>query len=491
MSIALGLLTVVLLTAATGFFVAMEFAYVAVDRSSLADLAERGDAAAARAVRVTDRLSFALSGAQLGITVTALLVGYVSEPLIGTGLADLLGFTGLGEAARLSLALVLALLFSTVVQMVLGELAPKNLAIARTIPLARALGRASLLYLTIAGPVIRLFDGASVRLLRALGIEPVDELSHAATSEELERIVDRSTEAGAVSAELSQLLERGLAFRDRTVREVMTPRVDVHTLPAEATVADLIEATSQGHARFPVLGHDAEDVVGVLGPADVLTVPPPLRETTRLRSLLGTDRTAAVVLPETLPAPVALERLRAEHRQLAVVIDEYGGFAGVISFEDIAEEVVGEILDEDDREAHVPAANADGSWTVPARTRLDELEVLFGVALPEDADFETVGGLILDRLGRTARVGDTVSVPVLADLALAAEPDADTPVAHLHVDQIRRHVPHTVTLRVVEPAQTGQDAEPAGDPAGPAAAAEAAGGDASRANPPHQSETGR
>src|SRR2546427_3222701 len=186
----LGLAAILLLTAATGYFVAQEFAYIAVDRGKLRQLAEQGDQAADRAYAITGRLSFMLSGAQFGITVTALLVGYVAQPLLGSGLADLLGFTGWSHSARLSLSVAVALAVATVVQMVLGELLPKNLAIAKPVPLARALSGSTLVYMKVAGPVIRLFDAAAVRLVRAVGIEPVEELPQGASVEELQAIID-------------------------------------------------------------------------------------------------------------------------------------------------------------------------------------------------------------------------------------------------------------------------------------------------------------
>ncbi len=476
MSLLLGVLTVLVLTAMTGFFVAVEFTYVAIDRSALADLAENGDDKARRGMKVTERLSFVLSGAQLGITVTALLVGYVSEPLIGGGIADLLGWTDLPLGARLSLGLVIALVFSTIVQMVFGELAPKNLSIARSLPLARHLARPTLVYMAVAGPVIRLFDEASNRILRAVGIEPVEELPPGATPEDLERIIDASTARGALAEELSELLERGLAFRERTVREVMTPRVDVETLDPQDSVADLVALTDQaGHARFPVLGDDGEEVLGVLGPAAVLMVPPPLRATTPLSALLGTPQAEAIVVPDTLSLPRALEHLRTHRRQLAVVIDEYGGFEGVISFEDMAEEVVGDILDEDDNDAPPPAQpptiGPDGSFSVPGRLRLDEIEQRYDLELPEDDDFETISGLVLDRLGRIAQVGDVVRVPVTPDRRALVEGDTSSPrMATIRVDEVRRHVPYAVTV-------TLEDGTAADDAVGDGTAADDAVGD--------------
>ena len=189
MSIAIGLVAIVALTSATGYFVAQEFAFVAVDRGRLRALAEGGDAAAGRALKVTTRLSFVLSGAQLGITITALLAGYVAEPYLGVGLAELLGMAGVPRVMSLSISVVVALLFATVVQMVLGELAPKNLAIAKPEALAKALARSTLIYIALAGPLIRVFDATSNRLLRLVGIEPIEELPQGATAEDLDRII--------------------------------------------------------------------------------------------------------------------------------------------------------------------------------------------------------------------------------------------------------------------------------------------------------------
>jgi len=282
MLIVIGLLLVVLVTAVTGYFVAQEFSYVAVDRGRLRREADTGDPAAARALLVTERLSFVLSGAQLGITVTALIVGYVAEPFLGEGLAALLGRAGVPAAVSLPLSIVLALLVATVVQMVLGELAPKNLAIARAETLAKALSRSTLLYLKIFGPVIRVFDKAAGGLLRRIGIEPIEELSEGATEEDLEQIIAESRADGQLDDELSALLDHGLDFRGRTASEAMVPRVDVHTVAATATAADVVALFDTGRSRFPVRGSGAgyDEIIGVIGIADILTVPPGERATT-------------------------------------------------------------------------------------------------------------------------------------------------------------------------------------------------------------------
>ncbi|MGW5054578.1 hemolysin family protein [Actinokineospora sp. NPDC004072] len=446
MLIVFGLVAITVLTVATGYFVAQEFAYLAVDRGKLRQHAENGDKAAERAYRVTGRLSFMLSGAQFGITVTALLAGYVAEPLLGEGLAPLLGMAGLPEAVSLSVSVVLALAFATVVQMVLGELFPKNLAIAEPERLARALSRSTLVYLAVAGPLIRFFDASANRLLRAVGIEPVEELPQGVTPEDLHRIIDDSEAGGQLDPELSRLLDRGLDFRALTAGQAMTPRVAVRTLRADDPAAEVVRMIDTGHSRFPVVGSDVDDLLGVVGLAEVLGVEPEQRETTRVREIAA----PALLVPESLPLPAVLERLRAERRQLACVLDEFGGFAGVISLEDLAEELVGEIHDEDDTIAPAIERAGDGAWTVPARMRIDEIADATGLPLAEHDMYETVSGLVLHELGRVSQVGDTVRVTLPP--TLDEESDADQPpptrTAVVEVTEVLRHVPLTVRLSV-------------------------------------------
>ena len=440
MLILVGLLLITVLTAATGYFVAQEFGYVAVDRGKLKQLADGGDRAAARALEVTGRLSFMLSGAQLGITVTALLVGYVAEPFLGAGLADLLGLAGLSSAVTLPLSVALALVIATVVQMVLGELAPKNLAIARAEPLARALARSTLMYLKIAGPLITLFDRAAVRLLRRVGIEPIEELPSGATPQDLEQIIAESREEGHLDAEMSDLLDRGLDFRELTAGEAMVPRVDVHTIRADEPVSRIVELLDTGHSRFPVSGAEGvDDLVGVVGIADVLGVPPAQRATTRVDAVA----VPPLLVPETLPLPTVLDRLRSGHRQLACVVDEYGGFAGVITLEDLAEELVGPIRDEDDPPDRAAARQEDGSWVVPARWRIDEVADSTGIELPEAPEYDTLSGLVMRELGRVPEVGDRLEIPVATD----GDEPAGGPRVLVEVLAVDRHVADSVRLR--------------------------------------------
>ncbi|MDO3700540.1 hemolysin family protein [Micromonospora sp. C28SCA-DRY-2] len=446
MLIVVGLLFIIVLTAATGYFVAQEFGYVAVDRGKLKQLADGGDQAAARALEVTGRLSFMLSGAQLGITVTALLVGYVAEPFLGAGLADLLGVAGVSRSLSLPLSVALALVIATVVQMVLGELAPKNLAIARAEPVARALARSTLVYLKVAGPVITLFDRAAVRLLRRVGIEPIEELPSGATPEDLEQIIAESRQEGHLDVEMSTLLDRGLDFRQLTAGEAMVPRVDVHTVRANEPVSRVVELLDSGHSRFPVRGAEGvDDLVGVVGIADVLGVPPARRASTPVGAVAGPP----LLVPETLPLPTVLDRLRSGHRQMACVVDEYGGFAGVITLEDIAEELVGPIRDEDDPPERAPARQDDGSWVVPARWRIDEVADSTGIALPEAPEYDTLSGLVMRELGRVPEVGDRLEISLPAD----GEDGAVEPRALVEVLAVDRHVADSVRLRLAEPGE--------------------------------------
>lgn len=441
MLIVVGLALILALTVATGYFVAQEFSYVAVDRNRLQGLAESGNAAAVRALKVTSRLSFVLSGAQVGITVTALLAGYVAQPYLGKGLENLLGSAGVPESVSLSVSVILALLLATIIQMVLGELAPKNLAIARAEALALRLSRSTLVYLTVAGPLIHLFDSASNRILRRVGIEPVEELPQGATAQELDRIIATSYEQGLLDEDTTRLLDRGLDFRGRTAGEVMIPRVDVITVHQDDPLTRVVELLDSGHSRFPVIAASVDEVVGVIAIGDVVEVEPADRSHVTIGSLAA----PAVVVPFTLSMPGVLERLRTTHRQLAIVVDEFGGFAGIVSLEDIAEELVGEIRDEDDLPEAGLLANSDGTWIVSARWRLDQVEEATGIALPEGDDYETVSGLVMARLGRVPVIADEVFVqlPQRFDHDGRAVPREH---AKLTVQTVLRHVPGLVVL---------------------------------------------
>ncbi|GEC08603.1 membrane protein [Streptomyces spinoverrucosus] len=427
----LGLLAVFVLTAGTGYFVAQEFAYVSADRLALAREAEAGDKKAARALKVLERLSFMLSGAQLGITVTGLVVGFIAEPSVSTLLRPVLTGIGIPDAAVSGISVVLAFVLATVVQMVLGELAPKNLAIAVPDRLAKALAASTLAYLKVVGPVVHVFDGAANRLLRKIGIEPVEELHHGATLEELGHLIGESHEQGQLPRETAELLDHALEFSERTLDEVMVPRADAVFIRKDATAAEAVDLIAKhGHSNYPVLGDHPDDVTGVLGVRELTHLPADRFDGTTA----GAGARRPLLLPDTLPLPDAVERMRERDDEFAVVLDEHGGVAGIVTYEDIAEELVGDIADESDTVTEIAVADGEG-WLVDAGRRLDEVADATGVELPEEEDYETVAGLIVDRLGRFPAIGDSLTVDL-----------ADGGSVAIDVRTLDRHVPELVRL---------------------------------------------
>jgi CBS domain containing-hemolysin-like protein len=437
-------LVVLAITAVTGYFVAQEFAYMAVDRAQLGARAAAGDAAAKRALAITRRTSFMLSGAQLGITVTGLLVGYVAEPLIGESLGAMLGGVGIPAAVSVGIGAVLALLFSTVVQMLFGELFPKNLAIARPEPVARWLARSTAIYLKVFGWLIWIFDQASNLLLRALKIEPVHDVEHSATARDLEHIVENSRESGDLPVELSLLLDRILDFPRRDVEHAMIPRSRVDTVADTDTLGDVRERMAQGHSRYPVLAEDTQDVVGVVQLADLLITTEP--DTAPVTAIAR----PALVVSHLTSLPDVLRRLTESSNQLACVVDEYGGFTGVITLEDLAEELVGEITDEHDDEArpeYVPV-EGDGVWEMPGDVHVDEVERALGTDLPR-GDYETIAGLVIAHHGGLPEVGTTLQIELPPDPADLVHDDEPAPrVLQVQVLDVDRHVPSRVRLEL-------------------------------------------
>ncbi|MCS3779302.1 hemolysin family protein [Tsukamurella ocularis] len=434
LTILAGVVVVLAITAFTGYFVAQEFAYMAVDRSRLAARAQAGDEASARALQVTRRTSFMLSGAQLGITVTGLLVGYVAEPLIGRGIGTLLGGVGVPTGVGIAVGAILAVGLSTVAQMVFGELFPKNLAIARPEPLARRLALSTTLYLRAFGWLIRFFDQASNLLLRAVKIEPVHDVEHSATPRDLEHIVAASRDAGELPRELSTLLDRILDFPGHTAEHAMIPRARVGLIAADEPAAAVLQRMADGHTRYPVVGASADDLIGVITLHDLLG------------DSSGTARSRcrpAVIVPGSMPLPAVVARLRDAGQEMALVIDEYGGFDGVVTVEDIAEELVGEIDDEHDGADPAPAVPDGDGWLLRGDVHLDEVERLLDVDL-EPGDAETLGGAVTARLGALPRPGDVTDLPLLPDPAAA--PGTDRPALRAEVRTVERRVPAAVHL---------------------------------------------
>jgi len=449
LGILLGILVVFAITALTGYFVAQEFAFMAVDRSRLAARAEAGDATATRTLSVTRRTSFMLSGAQLGITITGLLVGYVAEPLIGKGVGEIFGDIGVPVSVGVAIGTVLAVGFSTVVQMVFGELLPKNMAIAKPEPVARWLARSTTIYLAVFGPVITIFDKAAELLLRLLHIEPVHDVEHSATPRDLEHIVAESRETGELPAQLSTLLDRVLDFPTRSAEHAMIPRGNVDTVSVDDLAGDVLDLMSTGHTRYPVVD-GAHEVRGIIDLQILLNW-----------SNAGADPTVtagalcrpAITIPDSLPLPEALEQMEAVEGpevigELAIVIDEYGGFAGIVTIEDIAEEIVGEIDDEHDPVTPKDVEKTDGGWLIQGDAHIDEVSRIIGYELPE-GDYETIAGLVITTLEGLPVVGDEVTIPLDPDPAeLAIGEDVEPLEVRATVREVEKRVPSLVFVTV-------------------------------------------
>jgi CBS domain containing-hemolysin-like protein len=304
-------------------------------------------------------------------------------------------------------ALAIAFALSTVVQMLLGELAPKNYALARPEATARTLARPMRAFGIVLGPVIRLFDESAAFLTRRVfRTEVARERLGGHSPDELARIIAASRAGGALTDHQGQLLARAVQLGDRRVHEIMVPRTDVTFLDVDDSLDDLRAASRDtGHSRFPVRGVDDDDVVGTVHIKDVLAVPAADRATTRL----GAIAAPAVLVPESEPLRRLLARLRRTQRTFAMVIDEFGGVAGIATVEDVVEELVGDIEDEFDRGVGAVRRVGPDRWLVDGTARVDTVATLLGTELPV-GDYETVAGLVIDQLGRIPPTGAVTTV---------------------------------------------------------------------------------
>ncbi|WP_455356164.1 hemolysin family protein [Streptomyces sp. SYSU K217416] len=397
------------LTLACALFVAAEFSLTTVERGELERAAEAGERGAEGALKAVRKLTFQLSGAQLGITVTSLVIGMLAEPSLAALLRGPLEAIGLGSAAS-SVATVLGVAVSTVVLMVVGELVPKNWAITHPLGVAKVVAGPQRGFTAAFAPFIRHLNHTANRFVRRFGLEPAEELASARSPAELVALAEHSARRGALEEDSAALFVRTIHLGELSAENVMTPRVDVVALEAHATAADAANLTlATGLSRFPVYRHSLDEVIGTVHIRDVLALPAGERATTPVTVLA----TPPLLVPDSLPADRLLERMRAE-RTMAVVIDEYGGTAGVATVEDIVEEVVGEVRDEHDPlespDLSPAPATEDGraSWEAEGSVRIDQL-VAIGLIAPE-GPYETIAGLIATRLARIPAEGDTVDV---------------------------------------------------------------------------------
>ena len=431
-SLAIGLV----LVAACGGFVAAEFALITANRNDVEAAAASGDKRSVGVLEGMRTLSTQLSGAQLGITVTNLGIGFLAEPAIAALVGPPLVDAGLSEVAARSASVALALVLATGMTMIFGELVPKNMAIAQPLRTAKLVVGFQRLFSTIFGLPIRLFNGNANAVVRALGVEPQEELSSARSADELSVLVKRSADEGALAEETASLVQRTLAFGDRRAHDAMVPRGRVDSLEVDQTVADLLElARETGHSRFPVQD-DENEIAGVAHIRHGLAVPFHERPTTRVDAVMG----PATFVPDTVPLDDLMDTLRAGGLQMAVVVDEFGDHAGLITLEDLVEEIVGEVRDEHDEETD-DTPEPDGSWDLDARMRPDEATERLGVTVPEHEDYDTLGGLVTMELGRLAEVGDEIVVDT--DPAPGEEP-ARLRIVVVEIDGMRIETVHVI-----------------------------------------------
>ncbi len=425
-SVILSLLGFVLLTLGTAIFVAAEFSLTALERSTVDANARTGGPRDRMVQKAHRTLSFQLSGAQVGISITTLITGYLAEPVIARLLAPVVIAVGIPERWVDVIALVLALVIATSVSMVFGELVAQYLAIAIPLQTARVVAGPQVLFSAAVTPLIRLTNGTANWVLHRFGIEPADELSSARSPQELVSLVRTSAKQGSLDQPTADLVDRSLQFGARSAEEFMTPRSMIESLEVGATVADLLEKVRQtGHSRFPVTRGDLDETIGVVHLKQVFEIPHAQRMHTRV------DRIAlkVPVVPSTLDGDALMDQIRGNGLQTALVADEYGGIAGIVTVEDLIEEIVGDIRDEHDQ-LSPEVVRITGGHRVSGLLRIDEVADRIGFRA-HDGDYETIGGVIMHALGHIPAEGESVKLTAFEPDLLDAPPVWEATVARM------------------------------------------------------------
>ncbi|MGI8513852.1 MAG: hemolysin family protein [Acidimicrobiia bacterium] len=394
----------IVLLLANGFFVASEFAFTAARRQVIEDLPGRG----ARAAVVTMRnLPDALAGAQVGITLATLLLGFVAEPAVAGIIESLIGWLPMPPGVTHTVSLIVALLLVVFLHMVIGEMAPKNIAIATPERLAVLLSVPFRWFLTLFRPLIATVNGVAKLVLRLFGVEPRGKLETVHSAEDLAVVIAAGRQEGIFEEFASKLLSGAIRFSERDASDVMVPRPDIVARPTDATPRQLEQIINdEGFSRIPIIGSNIDDLIGFVHAKDLLSVADedydqPIKPAL-IRPLLA--------VPESASIRLLLHEMQRSGRHLALIVDEHGGTAGLLTLEDIAEELVGDIRDEYDAGEDTPRQlTGRDRYHVPGAIRPDELRNLTGLKLPE-GEYETLGGYVMDRLGRIARKGDKVDV---------------------------------------------------------------------------------
>ena len=395
----------VVLTIGTGFFVATEFALVTLDRPELEAMRAAGVRGLGLIISALKNTWTHVSSAQLGITLTTLLTGFLMEPALSNLIAPIFVGWGMSESGAHTLASLVAVVIATVMSMIVGELIPKAFALTAPLGTARVVIGFQTVFTFVFRPVVWLFSKASSAVVRGFGIEPKEELSGARSSDELASLVARSAEAGVLERDTATLLSRTLAFSELTAVDVMTPRLQMSTVePGESAVTVLERAKRTGFSRFPVIDDGLDDVVGVVHVKYALAVPRDRRAEVPVSAIM----TEPLRVPETMELDDLMIELRGRGYQMAIVVDEYGGTAGMTTLEDLVEELVGEVSDEHDR-SRAGVTTRGEAITFPGNLRPDELEEQTGIVIPDDGPFETVAGYIMNLLGTVPKVDDEVT----------------------------------------------------------------------------------
>lgn len=396
----------VLLTFGTAVFVAAEFSFVALDQASVKRRQERGEKGLGPVLHALKTLSTQLSGAQVGITLTTILLGYTTQVALTTILADALGNAGLALAASVAAATVTAAVLVNVFSMLFGELVPKNMALADPLKTARLTAPLQLAFTWAFYPIIKMLNGAANGLLRMVGIEPVEELSSARSASELAALVSHSAEAGTLEADTASLFTRSVAIKDLQAVDVMTDRGEMVVLPFDASVQDVIDvAKESGFSRFPIADEDGEGFTGLASLRHAASIPFSRRDL--VPAAAKPVGVSAPSVPETLGLTPLLEELRSG-AQMAFVIDEFGHTSGIVTLEDVVEELIGDVSDEHDRRRLGIKPSPRGGFMVPGTLRPDELATQTGLIVSEDGPYETLAGLLMTELGAIPNVEDTI-----------------------------------------------------------------------------------
>jgi CBS domain containing-hemolysin-like protein len=427
----------VVLLLLNGFFVGAEFALIAARRTKIEALAAEGAATANFALRSIKELTLTLAGAQLGITMCSLGLGFVAEPAIADLLESALSSFGEIPPTLLhTISFVVALTIVTFFHMVIGEMAPKNIAIAEPEKSALWIAAPFRAFVFTFRPVLFLLNGIANAGCRLLGVEPQDERISTASAEEIQAMVKESAEEGMIHERERRLLAGAAAFGERDAASAMIPRTEIVALPSTSTASDLEGViVASGHSRIPIYGENIDQVLGFFHAKELLKIPRSQRDRPLARRWIR----PMLIVPESLSLHPLLLNMRRERKHFALVVDEHGGTAGVVTLEDLLEELVGEIRDEHDAGELGIEPLGNSRYMIPGTLRIDEVSDYLGMELPE-GDYETVAGFVMDRLGRVPSPNDSVELN-----------GGRLTVAEMHRRRIRRLLVERIELQAPEP----------------------------------------